>query len=464
MKRNTRRALCFSLALCLCLALFAMMPPGASAETGIKKVLIQTGNGGTPPVVWLELQYFPTKTSTEGCYISSAQWYYADHTPVTGRFKDDTEVYLVVYVDASPGYVFNDDARCYINGSEATYTKLSPTSRRVESHKYKPEVWAAAVYKNPTGETVDPGGWASFVVSGGYVQDYQWCIRTPDKRHWYTLDEAKSEATVVEGAHVPKDFLQVTWTGEDTDRLILSNIPADFDGYYVFCRLSSYNQISWTPSGDAKITVNQPTPKPTPEPTPEPTPSPTPEPTPSPTPKPSPSPSPTPEPTEAPSPSPASGLTPGDEGKHKHTPAEEWLMDESFHWHLCRECGKPVDKAEHEMVWTEKQPAAAGAAGEEEGVCSVCGYAASREIPPLDAEDQTEPTAEPEPGTEPTVEPEPGTEPEAPQNKGTSFDPTLGISEENFRYGVLGVFGAMGVGTLALFITAIVKGVKRKRR
>ena len=229
MKRNTRRALCFSLALCLCLALFAMTPPRASAETGIKKVLIQTGNGGTPPVVWLELQYFPTKTSTEGCYISSAQWYYADHTPVTGRFKDDTEVYLVVYVDASPGYVFNDDARCYINGSEATYTKISPTSRRVESHKYKPEVWAAAVYKNPTGETVDPGGWASFVVSGGYVQDYQWCIRTPDKRHWYTLDEAKSEATVVEGAHVPKDFLQVTWTGEDTDRLILSNIPADFD-------------------------------------------------------------------------------------------------------------------------------------------------------------------------------------------------------------------------------------------
>ena len=62
------------------------------------------------------------------------------------------------------------------------------------------------------------------------------------------------------------------------------------------------------------------------------------------------------------------------------------------------------------------------------------------------------------------MEPEPGTEPEAPQNKGTSFDPTLGISEEHFRYGVLGVFGAMGVGTLALFITAIVKGVKRKRR
>jgi hypothetical protein len=452
MKRNTRRALCFSLALCLCLALFAMMPPRASAETGIKKVLIQTGNGGTPPVVWLELQYFPTKTSTEGCYISSAQWYYADHTPVTGRFKDDTEVYLVVYVDASPGYVFNDDARCYINGSEATYTKISPTSRRVESHKYKPEVWAAAVYKNPTGETIDPGGWASFVVSGGYVQDYQWCIRTPDKRHWYTLDEAKSEATVVEGAHVPKDFLQVTWTGEDTDRLVLSNIPADMDGYYVFCRLSSYNQISWTPSGDAKITVNQPTPKPTPEPTPEPTPSPTPEPTPEPTPSPTPEPSPepseepspTPEPTEEPSPTPESPLAPGEEGKHKHTAAADapWLSDENDHWQVCEDCGKAANKAEHDMVWTEKRPAAVGAAGEEEGVCSVCGYTAVREIPPLEPEQETEPQ----------------------RSDTLGFDPTLGISAENFRYGVLGVFGATGVGMVALMIGAIVNGVKNRKR
>ena len=204
MMRNTRKILCFSLALCLCLALFAMMPPRAAAETGIKKVLIQTGNGGTPPVVWLELQYFPTKTSTQGVTITSAQWYYQDNTAVVGRFKDDTPVYLVVYVEANAGYVFNDDARCYINGSDTTYVKLSPTTRKITSHMYTPEVWAAAVYKNPTDETIDPGGWASFVVSGGYVQDYQWCIRTPDKRHWYTLDEARSEATVVNDPHVPR--------------------------------------------------------------------------------------------------------------------------------------------------------------------------------------------------------------------------------------------------------------------
>ncbi|MBR3475394.1 MAG: leucine-rich repeat protein [Oscillospiraceae bacterium] len=239
-------------------------PTTAAAETPINKLRVLTGNGGTSPVVWLELQYFPTTTSTEGAYISSAQWYYAsDSSPVTGRFKDRSEVYLVVEVSASPGYMFPDDATCFINDSENSFTKLSDTCVRMKSHNYTPEVWAAQVYKAPTGDTVEPGGWASFVVSGGYVQDYQWCIRTPDKQHWFTLDEAKSEATAANGAHVPKDFLQVTWSGEDTDRLILSNIPADLDGYYIFCRLSSYDQISWTFTGDAKITVIQPSPSPT---------------------------------------------------------------------------------------------------------------------------------------------------------------------------------------------------------
>ncbi len=428
MKRNTRRALCLSLALCVCLTLFAMAAPRAAAETGIKKILIQTGNGGTPPVVWLELQYFPTKTSTQGCNITSAQWFYADHTPVVGRFKDDTEVFLIVNVEASPGYVFLDEARCYINGSEASFTKLSDTARIIESHKYTPEVWAAAVYKDPTGETVDPGGWASFVVSGGYVQDYEWCIRTPDKRHWFTLKEAKEEATVISReSYIPEDFSRVTWEGEHTDRLILRNIPADLDGYYVFCRLSSYKQISWTPSGNAKITVNQPTPPPTPEPTPE--------------------------PTEEPSPSPEATLAPADAGKHRHTPAEEWKWDENFHWHDCTNCGEPADKAEHDMEWTEKQPAMIGVAGREEGVCSVCGYTAARELPPLDAE-ETEP--------ETVTAPEASEEPDPSRSAG--FDPTLGISADAFRMGVLGVFGAMGVGLVALFIGAIVNGVKKRRR
>ena len=117
------------------------------------------------------------------------------------------------------------------------------------------------VTKNPTGETVDPGGWASFVTSGGYVQDYEWCIMTPDKKHRFTLKEAREEATVVSReALIPKDFSQVNTEGDFTDRLIMRNIPADMDGYYVYCRLYSYKRITWANSDPARITVNQPIP------------------------------------------------------------------------------------------------------------------------------------------------------------------------------------------------------------
>ena len=277
MKRNLRRTLCFSLALCLCLVLFAMAPASASAETGIGKVLIQTGNGGTTPVVWMELQYLPTNTSTGGVTIASAQWYTVGGSPVGARFEDQTAVYLQVRVTANEGYVFTDDVMCFINGSQATCVRESETSLRITSHSYTPEIWAAVVYKHPTGETVDPGGWASFVTSGGYVQDFEWCLMTPDKQHRFTLKEAKEECQVVSREPlIPKDFSQVQTEGDFKEGLVMRNIPADLDGYYVYCRLYSYNRITWANTNPARITVNQPSPSPTPEPTPEPNPSPSP--------------------------------------------------------------------------------------------------------------------------------------------------------------------------------------------
>ena len=119
---------------------------------------------------------------------------------------------------------------------------------------------------------------------------------------------------------------------------------------------------------------------------------------------------------------------------HEHKAAADWSSDESFHWHACEDCEELLDKAEHSFTWTVKEPAAAGVAGEEEGVCSVCGKAVTREIPAL------EPTASP------------------------AFDGTMGISENNFRNIVLGIFGAMGVGIVALFAGAIVHGIRNRKR
>ena len=84
MKLRVRSLLGFLLVLCLCLALFGASCPRAAAETGIGKVLLQTGNGGTTPVVWMEVQYLPTNTSTAGVTIQSAVWYTVSEQPPVG--------------------------------------------------------------------------------------------------------------------------------------------------------------------------------------------------------------------------------------------------------------------------------------------------------------------------------------------------------------------------------------------
>ena len=425
MRRTAIRWLGFALALCLCLTLFVTASPGAAAETEIKKVLVQTGQGGTTPVVWMEVQYLPTATSTKGVSISSAVWYDAGGNPVTTRFEEGT-YHLEVRLTANEGYVFAPTVSAFINNSEATCVRESDTSVLLISHNYNPEVWAAAVYKHPTGETVEAGGWASFVTSGGYVQDFEWCLMTPDRQHRFTLKEAKEECQVVSREPlVPKDFINVTYSGEFTDSLILRNIPADMNGWYVYCRLYSYKRLTWTNTNPALIPVLQPSPSPTPEPTPEPSPSPSPEPSPEPSPSPSPEPSPSPSPKPSPTPSP--------------TPSPEpvvntaWTTDEQFHWHSGGTEGEQAGKAEHDMVWTVTRPAAIGASGEEEGECSVCGYKTTREIPPLE-----------------------------PEKSGAAFDGSFGISPNAFRFIVYGIFGAMGAGLIALIVMAAVKRNRRR--
>ena len=118
---------------------------------------------------------------------------------------------------------------------------------------------------------------------------------------------------------------------------------------------------------------------------------------------------------------------------HEHKAAADWSSDESFHWHACEGCEELLDKAEHSFTWTVTEPAAPGVAGKEEGVCSVCGKTLTREIP-------------------------------APEPETAGFDSTMGISENGFRNIVLGIFGAMGVGTVALFVGAIVHGVRSRKR
>ncbi len=434
MKLPVKRLLCLALALCLCAVLLCFAAPArAVAETEVHKVTVRIGPNGLTPGVWRPVsELYATCTST-GAAVNSYGWYTTGGTFIGDKFGPE-DCYLVVTLSPTDGYVFGETVTAFINNSEATCVRESDTSVRVTSHVYTPIVFAATVDHHPQGETVDPGGWANFAAIGTYTQEQEWFLRSPDGKYFDLVDKVIDQASRSENLRedeypVPHDFVTLKITGTDQQNLILQNIPADMDGWQVFCRLWCYNKLSYTDTRGATITVNQPSPTPTPEPTEEPpeeSPEPTEEPAEGDEPVPGDEPEESPEPTEE----------PAEEKEHVHEPAEEWSKDDDYHWHACTGCDEPLDKAAHEMSWTVTTPAGPGVEGEREGVCSVCGYATTRKIP-----------AEQEPSS-----------PLA------SFDGTLGVGLEGFRYFIFGSFGAIGLGMLILVIGAIVRGVRNKRR
>lgn len=62
-------------------------------------------------------------------------------------------------------------------------------------------------------------------------------------------------------------------------------------------------------------------------------------------------------------------------GHVTHTPGEEWLSDDTNHWHKCTGCNEKLGVAAHTYgAWTVTVQSQAGVAGEKERECSVCGY------------------------------------------------------------------------------------------
>ncbi len=70
--------------------------------------------------------------------------------------------------------------------------------------------------------------------------------------------------------------------------------------------------------------------------------------------------------------------------KHGHIYPPEWVTDETYHWHVCKNptCFEPADKAEHTFGEAEIiKPAAKGESGVQSRTCTVCGYAKTEVIP-----------------------------------------------------------------------------------
>lgn len=69
-------------------------------------------------------------------------------------------------------------------------------------------------------------------------------------------------------------------------------------------------------------------------------------------------------------------------GHVTHTPGEEWLSDDTNHWHKCTGCTEKLGFAPHTYGdWTVVTPPTATVDGEQEHICSVCGYKQVESIP-----------------------------------------------------------------------------------
>ena len=349
MQASKFRLLTLLLVLSLILSFGAEVPTSASADgTVIGKILTTIS---ATPVALEDPASITAATSSAGCSIVSAGWYDPSGQLASGAFGIETYT-LVIVLQANPGYVFDPNVAAYLNNSAINCVVDASGSTATLNRDYTASVWAPTIYKNPGNETVDEGGWASFVVSGSYVLDYEWSLVTPENNGTIPVARLKDSYSGIE------------YTGNNSPKLNLYHIPYELNGWKVVCDFIGAGDGNVTHSQPAVLTVN-----------------------------PSASrlaalsaPSPSVEVSPSPSIEPVSVTSPVTSAEIPGTPAPEdaggysdkWSYDARGHWHDSLTGGAAADEALHDFVWTEVQPETDKQPRVEEGGCGVCGYTATR--------------------------------------------------------------------------------------
>lgn len=89
------------------------------------------------------------------------------------------------------------------------------------------------ITKNPTGETVEVGGTAQFVARADGATSFVWRIVSADTTNTVTASEAPY-------------YFGVSVSGQDTERLTLSNIPKSMNGWAIECKFTNAAGSSYT--------------------------------------------------------------------------------------------------------------------------------------------------------------------------------------------------------------------------
>ena len=331
--------------LSLVLSFSVVLPVSASAEsTAVGKIL--TTISATPVALTAPSQ-ITAATSTPGCRIISAGWYDASGMLVSGDFGPETYS-LVLVIGVADGYTIRPDVACYLNNSAISCSVDPSGTSATLTRDYTASVWAPTVYKHPGNETVDEGGWASFVVSGAYVLDYEWALMEPEGRGIIPVDRLKDSYSSIE------------YKGNNSPKLNLYHIPYELNGWKVVCDMIGAGEGNITRTNPAILTVN-PTisrlsaaPQPSTEV----------------------SPAPSVEPASATAPVTSAVTTPADAQEHRYSDA--WSYDARGHWRESLDGSPATDEALHSFSWTAAQDASG--AEVEKGVCEICGYTATRRL------------------------------------------------------------------------------------
>lgn len=117
---------------------------------------------------------------------------------------------------------------------------------------------SAIITKQPTKETVEVGGSATFVANATGWAWCAWRFLSPDGKTEVIFDVTADK------------FPGLTITGGNSTTMYLTNIPMELNGWKAVCLFSSATNLWTYTDGTAVITVNAaatPTPSPTPEPT-----------------------------------------------------------------------------------------------------------------------------------------------------------------------------------------------------
>ena len=356
MCNHAKRVIPLILLLCLLFSFGAVMAPQASADDAVITKILTTISA--TPVALMDPSLITAATSTPGCYIASAAWFDAKGNAAVGAFNAET-YRLEIRVAASEGYTIDPGVACYLNNSAVTAVPDGTGKAITLVREYTAAIWAPTIYKHPGSETVNEGEWASFVVSGTYIRDYQWMLVNPTDTETVLISNLKDR------------FPSMDSGGNGSTKLFLYHIPYELNGWKVVCNFIGAGNNNSVRSQGAILTVIpdparvQETPAPTPE---EPA-------------------------VEEPEDVPEDLLLPEDNEPveetpeppvHEHSYSSVWTYDEDQHWHECPEDAARSDQEAHTFIWTETKAPTTRSPGEENGICSVCGYHTMRTVPVLD--------------------------------------------------------------------------------